>query len=98
MVDLHSLPKPRIEWSVTAGNLVSWVLIVIGFLWTASAFATKTVADNETDKVLAGALKLRVEKLDLQAAVQDNRLIAIETGVFYIRESLARLEKATNAK
>lgn len=90
---LLDVPKVKVEWRFTLGSLFNAGLIVAGFIWAASAFTAKTQADGVNEKDLATALKTRIELIDVRTAAQDNRLIAVETSLVFIREILTRIEQ-----
>jgi hypothetical protein len=88
------LPKPKIEWKVTIGDIVRTIVIVLGFVWAASALATKYAATSEEERIAAQRLIARVEKLETDSVMQGGRLVAIETSLQWIREAVQRIERA----
>lgn len=94
MVDLSNIPRPKISWHVSLGSLCNAVIFTAGLVWAVSAFATKATSDAEIDKAVANSLKTRIEQVDARTAAQEARLVAVETGIQYIRESLTRIERS----
>jgi len=81
-------------WTVNIGQIVTMILFCLGLIWTTAVFATKSTNDIDGSKSAAEALKTRIEVVDAKTAAMDARMVAVETGIMYIRESLTRIERA----
>lgn len=86
-----ALRKFGIEPRIPLGSLINGAMIVVGLIWAWSADLTKTAT-------VAANASARIEILDKTSAAQDNRLVALETGQVFIRESLSRIESAVTKK
>jgi hypothetical protein len=88
-------------WNVNAGQLLTAAIFVAGLVYAAGAFASKSNTDTDNDRQIAAALARRIELVDAKTSglegrigIVDGRMISVETSVVYIRESLARIERA----
>lgn len=81
-------------WSVNIGQLSTMIIFALGLIWATAVYATKSTSDIDGGKDIATALKARIEVVDAKSAAMDARMVGVETSIVFIRESLARIERA----
>jgi hypothetical protein len=83
----------KINW--TAVGLVMTLLVTgANAVWTVSAFASRGDAANENLAIV----KTQISALDTRSADHATRISVIENHIFYIRESLQRIERAVTER
>lgn len=85
-------------WTFNAGQAATMLVFALGMIWATAVYATKSTSDIDVERATVVAMQTRISTVEARQNVLDQRTVAVETGIIYIKESLARIEQAVNAK
>lgn len=86
-----NMQLPQVERRVTLGSVINGFLIVCGFVAAGATY----VANSQTAETL---IKTRVDTVEIRTSGHESRLVAVETSINFIRESVVRIENAVAPK